>query len=186
MDTLPDHLGGHLNITNTDSTILPYLKQSVGIKTMIDIGCGPGGMKNIAESLDIEWTGVDGDFTLPNKDEIIIHDFSKGPLVINKTFDLAWSTEFLEHVEEEYIENYMPVFQKASMAVVTAAAPGTPGYHHVNCKDLSYWSNVFARYGFEYDSGATMYLKQISNMRKNFFNRHGFCFKKDKEYHNEV
>ena len=73
---LPNHLGGHQNVTNIDTKILPYLVNKYGIKTMVDIGCGPGGMKNIAKTLDISWTGVDGDFTLKDKENIIIHDFS--------------------------------------------------------------------------------------------------------------
>lgn len=178
MDTLPDHLGGHRNVTNVDTQILPYLVSKYGIKTMVDIGCGPGGMKSIAEVLNISWTGVDGDFTLKDKEDIVIHDFSKEKLDLKQEFDLAWSSEFLEHVDEKYIDNYLPVFAKANIVVATAAVPGTPGHHHVNCKDLDYWSEVFARYNMFYDEKETHYLKNISDMRKGFFRRHGFCFKK--------
>lgn len=180
MNKLPDHLGGHQNITNVDTQILPYVVKKYKIKSMIDIGCGPGGMRDVANSLKISWTGVDGDFTLANKDNMIIHDFSKSKLDINSKFDLAWSSEFLEHIEEKYIDNYMPVFARADIVIVTAAMPGTPGHHHVNCRDLDYWYEVFKNYNMIYDETETNSLKQISDMRKGFFKRHGFCFKKIK------
>jgi len=177
MTELPDHLGGHQNVTNIDTTILPYLISKYQITNMVDIGCGPGGMMDVAKQLNINWTGIDGDFTLKSKD-IIIHDFSMGKLKINKNFDLAWSSEFLEHVNEEYIDNYMPIFAMSKIVVATAAIPGTPGHHHVNCKNIDYWCEVFSRYGMKYDEEETLYLKKISNMRKGFFRRHGFCFRK--------
>jgi hypothetical protein len=179
METLPEHLGGHLGKTNLDTTIITSIQDVFNIKTMIDIGCGPGGMKQVAEALDIEWLGIDGDYTLPNKDEITIHDFTEGPLNLEGDFDLAWSTEFLEHVEEKYVANYMPVFAKARLAIVTAATPGTEGTHHVNCKDLMYWTKVFGQYGFKYLENETAQLKSISNMRKDFFKRHGMVFIKE-------
>lgn len=178
MNKLPKHLGGHQNITNVDTKILPYIVNKYRIKNMVDIGCGPGGMCNVANSLNISWTGVDGDFTLKNKANIIIHDFSVEKLDIKQKFDLAWSSEFLEHVDEKYIDNYMPVFASANIVIATAALPGTPGYHHVNCKDLDYWCDVFANYNMFYDEKETHHLKNISDMRKGFFKRHGFCFKK--------
>jgi len=176
MNKLPDHLGGYQNVTNIDTEILPYLVNKYGIKTMVDIGCGPGGMKNIAKTLDISWTGVDGDFTLKDKENIIIHDFSIAELDLEQEFDLAWSSEFLEHVDEKYIDNYMPLFASAKIVVATAALPGTPGHHHVNCKDLDYWIKVFDCYGMIYDERETQYLRKISDMRKSFFRRHGFVF----------
>ena len=46
MEKLPDHLGGHLNKTHTDRGTLLYLKNKYNIKSMIDIGCGPGAMSD--------------------------------------------------------------------------------------------------------------------------------------------
>ena len=71
----------------------------------------PGWNEEIAETLNISWTGVDGDFTLKDKTNIIIHDFSVAKLKLDKHFDLAWSSEFLEHVDEKYTDNYMTLFQ---------------------------------------------------------------------------
>jgi len=177
MVKIEDHLGGHSNVTCIDPPVLEYLKQVYKVKSMIDIGCGPGGMQDVASQNGIEWVGVDGD---PNMkmESLHIHDYTKGEFTLDRDFDLAWSVEFLEHVEEKYIPNYMKTFQLSNMCVVTAAPPGTPGYHHVNCKDLKYWVKVFDEYGFDYDKDASTYLKMISAMRKNFFKKSGMVFTK--------
>ena len=58
------HLGGHLNKTHTDEAIINFIKYEYDIKSMIDIGCGPGGMSIVCKESNIDWFGVDGDFTM--------------------------------------------------------------------------------------------------------------------------
>ena len=195
MNKTPEHLGGHLNRTNTDEDLLRYIKDrfKVGnvkdrfkIETMLDIGCGPGGMKEIANGMGIDWYGIDGDSTvIENTDYSLVHDFTLGEVKIDKTFDLVWCTEFLEHVEEKYVPNYMPLFELGKIAVVTAAPPGWPGHHHVNCREESYWIDVFKNYGLRYNEELTNEFKTASKMnelkfgdRKNFFKRAGMVFLK--------
>jgi len=51
--------------------------------------------------MGIDWYGVDGDKTvIENTDYSLVHDFTLGEATLDKTFDLVWCTEFLEHVEE--------------------------------------------------------------------------------------
>jgi cyclopropane fatty-acyl-phospholipid synthase-like methyltransferase len=186
MSQLPGHLGGHCGVTNIDTTILPYLQGRYDISSMLDVGCGLGGMQKIANDLGIEWAGIEGDFTLKENGSVIVHDFTTGPVAIDGMFDLVWSVEFLEHVEEKYICNYMPVFARARFAIVTAAKPGLYGHHHVNCKDQDYWVRVFDSFGFRYDGIETDKIKNISNMRKDFFKRHGMFFVREDHSRNRA
>lgn len=172
------HLGGHQFITNIDEPILKSAKEKFNVKSMLDIGCGPGGMKQVCDNLQIEWTGIDGDPEIKNNDTII-HDFTRGSLPLNKSFDLVWSVEFLEHVEEKFIPNFMPLFELGKICIVTAAPPGSPGKHHVNCREQEYWIDIFKKYNFNFDQSTTDDFKNISNMRKNFFKRSGMVFRKN-------
>ena len=174
----PSHLGGHLNRTNLDRPLLEHLKKNHNINSMLDIGCGTGGIKNIADDLKINWFGVDGDPSIKLPENTLLHDFAEGEATIDKTFDLVWCVEFLEHVEEKYIPNYMPLFKLGKLAVVTAAPPGWPGHHHVNCREESYWVDVFKNYGLRYNEQLTNEFKGLSQMRKNFFKRAGMVFLK--------
>ena len=87
-------IGGHENMTNMDTGALNHMKQVLGIQTMIDVGCGPGGMTVYAKSIGIKACGIDGDQAVRPE---ILHNFDDGPLDVQEA-DLAWSIEFLEHV----------------------------------------------------------------------------------------
>jgi len=52
MKELPKHLGGHQNKTHLDVGTLEFFKSTFNIKSMLDIGCGPGGMVNLAQEMD--------------------------------------------------------------------------------------------------------------------------------------
>lgn len=171
-------VGGHLFVTHVDSGILIFLKKKFNLKTMIDIGCGPGGMEKIAQKNNVKWTGIDGDKSvLDISSNIKYCDFEKGTLNMNN-YDLAWSVEFLEHVYEKYQHNYMNLFNKCKYVVCTAAPPGKPGYHHVNCRTTDYWIDVFSKYGFTYDENITNECKKYSTMKKEFFRKWGMFFVK--------
>lgn len=163
---LAEHLGGHLNKTHLDHGALDWLVKEFHIKSFLDIGCGPGGMVELAEKSGLNALGIDGDHTLEryNPQRFIIHDYTKGIVELDRKFDLAWSVEFLEHVEEQYMPNYMHSFQYAKHAVVTYAPPGTNGHHHVNLQEEDYWLDKFAQYGFMINQDATRTLRQVSTM----------------------
>ena len=188
--TLPDHLGGHKNKTHLDEGSLNFMKKLFNVKTMLDIGCGPAGMVKLAREKGIEAYGIDGDFSVERPDVetdwITIHDYEKGPSPVDKSFDLIWSCEFVEHVWEDYQENYMKDFQKGNFIVMTYAPPGKAGHHHVNCNTEDYWKGVFKEYGFQYDANLTRQIREVTTMnvkskaapRKAFVKNHGLCFVK--------
>lgn len=197
MKNLPEHLGGHKNRTHLDHGVLEYMKQTYGIKSMLDIGCGPAGMVKLARSMNIEATGIDGDFEVPRPDVdeswVVIHDYEKGSAPINKNVDLVWSCEFVEHVYEEFVPNFMKDFQRGKFVVMTFAPPNTPGHHHVNCNTKEYWIDVFKQHNFSFDQNLTDKIKSVSTMGswkrnkttgekyfwKDFIKQNGLCFVKN-------
>lgn len=195
MNKLPKHLGGHQNKTHLDEGTLIFLKNNYKIKTMLDIGCGPGGMIELARSYGINAQGIDGDPLVERSDivknNITIHDYTKGPSPIDKTFDFVWSCEFVEHVYEEYLPNFMEDFAKGKYILMTFAPLGKKGHHHVNCNTQEYWIDVFDKYGFNFQPEITKSIREtISTMgsvkndkktglpkyRKAFVREHGMFF----------
>lgn len=177
--TLPKHLGGHCGITHVDNGILEYFK-SKGSTTYLDIGCGPGGMLDAAYTLGYYVQGVDGDNTvkrnLPNN--VKIHDYTTGPFTLPTTYDLVWSCEFVEHVEEKFLDNFMQTFQLGKTVCMTYAPPGKKGHHHVNCNTKEYWIDVFEKYGFTFNQSLTDEVKRNSTMEREFFREYGLVFEK--------
>jgi len=160
------HLGGHYNFTAMLKPTYDLIKNTFDIKSMLDIGCGPGGMVEYSNYIGIYSIGVDGDESVKNnKEYILIHDYTLGELVLDETFDLVYSTEFLEHVEEKYVPNFMPSFKKGKYVFCSAAPPGQSGHHHVNCKPKEYWIEKFKNINFEYDEEFTKALSETTNDR---------------------
>jgi len=171
-----NHLGGHCNVTHIDKGTLSYLKDTFNIKNVLDIGCGPGLMKDICKELNIEWTGIDGD---PNciKENTIHHDYTISPYNHeNNFYDLAWSIEFLEHVDERYINNYIKYFQKCKIICITHALPGKNGHHHVNCQLPNYWIDIFEKNGFTYSEKHTEEIRKKTTMNREFIKNTGMVF----------
>ncbi len=177
-----NHLGGHLNKTHIDEGTLDYLIKTLHVKGFIDIGCGPGGMVELAQDKGLHAIGIDGDDSLfgtwhDNHVPVILHDFQQ-PITRYEIppVDLVWSVEFLEHVEEKYIDNFLPVFLKGKYIVCTAAPPGTPGHHHVNCQPQEYWIEKFEAAGMKFDELQTHKIRKVSTMAKPFMQKHGMFF----------
>jgi hypothetical protein len=185
MKKLPEHLGGHKNKTHLDDGVLNFMIKEFNITSMLDVGCGPGGMVNLAKSKGLQSLGIDGDFTITRepKELFLIHDFTVGPAPVNKEYDFGWSCEFVEHVDEEYLPNFMQAFQKCKRVVMTYSEK--PGHHHVNLKPASYWIAIFKQYGFEFDQAITEQIRKKTTMnitgkyiKSDFVRQNGLFFKK--------
>lgn len=186
--TLPPHLGGHFGNVNKDAVTLRFLVERYGIRTMIDVGCGPGGMLDEAGALGVDAVGVDGDpFVAEADPRIFCHDYATGPAalwfqdidVFERTviYDLVWSMEFVEHVAPEYQEHFLRTFDRGTKALyLTAAPPGFPGHHHVNCQPAHYWVDLLAQRGWALDEEATAWVRQ--NGGHVFSQRQGLVFTK--------
>lgn len=173
MAAVPQHLGGAYPEGDAN-TIMPdvwgYLLVKHDIKSVIDLGCGFGhairwfadhGLCTVA-GIDGWSEAIDGNL-VPGA--AVRHDFTTGPAPIARPFDLAWSAEFLEHVEERYLPHIMATMRLARLACVTHAEPGQAGHHHVNCQTTEYWVDRFAEYGFAHLPEETAILRRTDRWR---------------------
>lgn len=135
------------------------------IKSVIDVGCGAGHSLKYFIDKGLESIGIEG--YLPAiessivKDNIKIHDYTLDEFIPNKKYDMSWCCEFVEHVEEKYLHNFMKTFNESNLVAMTHALPGQPGHHHVNCKNADYWIKIFNEYGFEYLEDYSISLRNL-------------------------
>lgn len=175
---LPEHLGGHGNISNDDVGALQLIILRLGVRSLVDIGCGTGNMVRWAIDHGLTAVGVDGDFTLKWDVPVVVNDYTKGPAVLPVSkYDLAYSVEFLEHVDAIFMPNYMDTFKRCRYALVTHAVPGQCGHHHVNCQDDGYWILQFQAAGFEPDWEITKAVRAASTMHENYMRDTGLFFR---------
>ena len=177
-ERLPHHLSGHGFKTWVDKGALKKILEKIKVNSFIDIGCGPGGMVYHAKKIGLDAIGVDGDSSIMRSNEnlFVIHDYCLGSYLPKKNFDLGWSVEFLEHVDERFQKNYFETFKKCKYIFITHAPENSKGYNHVNLKDSDYWINVFEKYDFKYEPNLTKDIRSASTIEKNFIREYGLFF----------
>ena len=152
------HLGGYIR-GGDPGTWCPHLwswaVQRWSVRSVLDVGCGEGHSARYFRDMGCEVLGVEGcqqaidDSAIP--EQVVRHDFRDGALLPGRRYDLIWSCEFLEHVEEQYLPHVLATFAHAGTALlITHAFPGKDrGHHHVNCQPTAYWIAKLEGLGFE-------------------------------------
>jgi FkbM family methyltransferase len=159
------HLGGSDGGAGTNlPDIFERLVQQLDLCSVIDIGCGEGNGSKWWHDRGLYVLGVDGfpEYIANNRlprEHLHLHDYTQGPFVPDMTFDLGWSSEFVEHVEARFVPNFMATFARCKHACITFATPGQGGYHHVNEQLEAYWIGKFSEAGFDLDREATEQMR---------------------------
>lgn len=177
------HLGGYVE-GGDEATYYPalwnWLVKDYGIRSVIDVGCGDGVAVNYFRTMreiSSQVLGIDG--CKQNHPCIIQHDYTTG--VPRETFgcDLVWSCEFVEHVEERYMPNFLATFACANTVLMTHAMPGQQGWHHVNCQPPEYWRGAMAAIGYDFDMQLTRTTRELAAQNPspwNHYKRSGLAF----------
>lgn len=182
IEALRPHLGGYIR-GGDPATYFPalwdWLVLARGVQSVVDVGCGEGCALDHFRGLGCRVFGVDGIYQ--DDGDIEQHDYTTGPLprIPGGFFDLAWSCEFVEHVEERFVPNFLDTFKAARMVLMTHAEPGQPGHHHVNCQPADYWIGAMAAVGLAFDAVLTHQARERAALNPNpinHFARSGLAF----------
>ena len=169
MLNVQSHLG-RTKINNFSAIDIPVLEEFCMGRSVLDIGCANGDVVKYLTDLGTDAYGIDGDPDAINlyssesiRNKLICHDYTLGQSPFNKKVDIVLSTDFCEHVEEKYIDNYMQDFMLGDFVVLHTPPQGTPGHHHVNTQDKDYWVLLFAQYNFKLHKDLTKQARAISD-----------------------
>eukprot|EP00538_Stauroneis_constricta_P008976 CAMPEP_0119567890 /NCGR_PEP_ID=MMETSP1352-20130426/37289_1 /TAXON_ID=265584 /ORGANISM="Stauroneis constricta, Strain CCMP1120" /LENGTH=377 /DNA_ID=CAMNT_0007617203 /DNA_START=93 /DNA_END=1226 /DNA_ORIENTATION=- len=174
------HLGGFtkLDLQGVSPAVWKFMVDYVGVKSIIDVGCGKGTSTAWFHFHGIDTLCVEGSHDAveqnihpEKKTKVVEHDFSRGPWWPEKTYDAIWCVEFLEHVGRNYHHNYLPVFRKAAFIFVTFSTWG--GWHHVEVHDHSWWIDRFESFGFRYSERLSDKVRAIAKEERGTFAPNG-------------
>lgn len=188
------HLGGYVVGPYGDpATYYPelwqWLVEERKVQSVVDVGCGEGHAVRFFEGLGVEAVGIDGvsqehprilrhDYTLGPWSPSFLREGPEGPWRDDRC-DLVWSCEFVEHVEERFLPNFLATFGAGHYVLMTHADPGQLGHHHVNCRSSDYWVGTMAAVGYRLDSQLTAQTRELAGHNTDQWNhyvRSGLAF----------
>jgi len=118
------------------------------------VGCGTGTWLRAALELGVsDVVGIDGvnlpeDRLLLPAEKFLCRNLTV-PVDLKRRFDVGMCLEVAEHLEPEYGKILIEILTKhADTILFSAACPGQPGQHHVNCQWPVYWQELFNHCGF--------------------------------------
>jgi SAM-dependent methyltransferase len=135
--------------------VLPVVFDLLAPTSIVDVGCGTGTWLAVAAENGVEDVrGLDGPWVRPEDLEIPAERFVAtdltAPPQLDRTFDLALSLEVAEHLPPPKAESFVDLLTAlAPLVVFSAAAPDQGGAGHTNEQWPAYWSELFARRGYE-------------------------------------
>jgi len=188
------HLGGYIRSRHSaeptqlrlehgdDATWCPTLWdwcfEALGVRSVLDVGCGEGHSTAYFRDLGCRVRGVDGSQQARRDSRVpeahLVHDFTRGVYLPGEDYDMVWCCEFVEHVEECYAPNFLETFRAAShWLLMTHAVPGQRGHHHVNLQQAGYWIERVEALGFRWRRDLTEVSRGVA---QGHYRSHGLLF----------
>ena len=140
-----------------------YAAEKLGIKSMIDFGCGIGSFISGAKSAGVpEVRGLEiGYENAKNYLVADVKDFISYGNVASTSdfgkFDCSVSIEVAEHLlpsdADAFVENLCNSSYR--MIILTAARPNQVGMYHFNCQEKEYWIEKISKRGFTFRQDLT-------------------------------
>jgi SAM-dependent methyltransferase len=134
--------------------VVPFLFDGRRRRSLLDVGCGIGTWLRAAREYGIEdLCGVDGAdipaTALQIPAELVRQVDLTTPWSLNRRFDVVLCLEVAEHLDEPAGRLLVETLTSHTDEIVSSAAcPGQPGQHHINCQWPDYWQTQFNARGF--------------------------------------
>jgi len=139
--------------SNTCHAVFEILFRYHQPKSIIDLGCGIGGILGEAHSRGLKIKGVDGpwwadaEVQFP-KEFHETHDLNN-PYSCDERFDIAATIEVAEHLKPERSKSFVQDLCALSDYVLfSAAIPWQKGNGHINNRWQGVWAKMFAEEGY--------------------------------------
>mmetsp|Transcript_35151 Transcript_35151/g.48764 ORF Transcript_35151/g.48764 Transcript_35151/m.48764 type:complete len:395 (+) Transcript_35151:137-1321(+) len=163
------HIGGWMrNDTNGyEPKLWDWMIERLRISSFIDVGCGAGlvtkhFLDRGVDALCVEASNEAINVSFAPRDRIVQHDFTRGPWFPSggRVVDVAYTVEFLEHVEEKYLDNVVSLLKSARYLFMSASEQG--GWSHMTVHKRWWWIERMESYGFAYSAEMTQILQRLT------------------------
>lgn len=133
--------------------VVPTVVECLGVRSVLDVGCGAGAWLGEYLRAGVEALGIDGEYVdrerlLVPADRFVELDVSR-PFDLGRRFDLVQCLEVGEHLPHDASSTLVGNLTRHSDRILfSAAIPGQGGEHHVNEQSYEFWRGLFAERGF--------------------------------------
>jgi hypothetical protein len=166
----PKHLGGfaEYNGDTVSPAVWKRMVEKFGIRSVLDIGCGRGFstlwfLLHEVDALCVEGSSDAINQSLLEANEIIHHDYTRGPWWPSHTVDAVWAADFVQQVSLHHQHNYLAAFRKAALLFLTFPRDGAQlGWHNVEVHGEDWWKQRMELHGFVYDANITSQIRQTA------------------------
>ena len=152
--------------------VLPYapifaeaIVNTYNPKSAIDCGCGIGQVVDALLRRGIDVVGIEGSPACYNhlvcpKDKVMIYDL-RDDIMLDRQYDLCISVEVSEHIESEYVDNYVNNLTQLSDRLFTTICTEAAGWGHYTLMPREWWDEKFAERGYVVDTDSEQKAKPI-------------------------
>ena len=178
---VPVYAQGSCGITHVDHGMLGWLASEHHVRSLYDIGCGPGGQVRAARDMGLEAMGIDVDPTMYRRPGVALADFCVAPLQLQPA-DAVWSIETAEHIPPESVPAYIETLTSSARRVIVMTASQMQAELHVSVHRTEWWiEQVEAHAGWRYLPETPQIIASSSTMDREFLRETGMIFTRDEE-----
>lgn len=174
---VPPYAGGSYGVTHVDLGLLRFFADVYHAKSLLDVGCGPGGQVRAAISLGYRAIGIDVDPVLYRQPGVALIDLCVKPVILPEPADIVWSVETAEHLPMDCVPNYLEtITRNARLGIVlTASTEELP--KHLTIKSRGWWVEQVESAGpFVLDPLSAKLIRDHSTMQREFLRDTGMVF----------
>ena len=176
---VPKYAQGSCGITHTDEGLLRYFWQ-LGCRSMLDLGCGPGGQVRVARKLGYRALGIDVDPLMYRRPGVALYDLCVEQLTLPQPADLVWSVETAEHIPPDSVQRYIDALTDNASQFIVLTASQMEAELHVSVHPREWWiDQVQQRQGWRHLANASDIISLHSTMQREFLTQTGMIFKNE-------
>lgn len=171
----PPYATGSYGITHVDVGALQWAEQK-GARSLLDVGCGPGGQVQAALQRGWRAIGIEVDPTYYRSPGVALIDLCTSPITLPAPAELVWSVEVAEHIPPEHTNNYLLTLTANTSTVLVVSCNQNPGPLHINCRPIAWWIQQIEALGMTHRPAMLKELLMHSTMQREFIRDTGMVF----------
>jgi hypothetical protein len=174
---VPPYASGSHGVTHIDKGMLEFFWDEGGCRSLLDVGCGPGGQVETAQNLGYRALGIEVDPHYYRSPGVALVDLCVQPVLLPRPADLVWSVEVAEHLPGECVANFIETLTRNATRALCLTASQEPMVGHLTLHPPAWWvQRIEATGNWLHDPMSSALIERYSTMQREFLRTTGMIF----------